>query len=71
MPKVIVMSELCKSCGLCIAACPKKILAVGSKANQKGYYPITVAEPEKCTGCALCGLMCPDVAIEVYKEASI
>ncbi|WP_245823972.1 4Fe-4S binding protein [Sporomusa malonica] len=64
-----VLSEKCKSCGLCIAVCPRKVLAVGDKANSKGYYTIVVTDEESCVGCALCGLVCPDVALEVYKES--
>ncbi|MFZ5753764.1 MAG: 4Fe-4S dicluster domain-containing protein [Bacillota bacterium] len=67
MPKVVVLSEYCKSCGLCVEICPKKILSIGDKVNQKGYYTVTVTEEEKCTGCTLCGLVCPDLALEIYK----
>lgn len=68
MPKVEVLSEYCKSCGLCVSVCPKKILTIGDKANRKGYYPVVVSEPEQCIGCSMCGVMCPDLAIEVYRE---
>ena len=67
MPKVIIAGDRCKSCGLCVNVCPKKILAVGDKPNAKGYYPIVMTEEEECQGCALCALMCPDVVFEVYK----
>ncbi|HWR45936.1 4Fe-4S dicluster domain-containing protein [Sporomusa sp.] len=69
MAKVQVFSEKCKSCGLCMAVCPRKVLAIGDKANSKGYYTIIVAAEENCVGCALCGLVCPDIALEVYKES--
>ncbi len=69
MAKVSVFSEKCKSCGLCIAVCPQKVLAIGDKANSRGYYTIVAAEEEKCVGCSLCALMCPDVALEIYKES--
>lgn len=67
MAKVEVLSKYCKSCGLCIEVCPKKILAIGDKANDKGYFTVVCEDQEKCIGCALCAKMCPDVAIEVYK----
>ncbi|HML34878.1 4Fe-4S dicluster domain-containing protein [Sporomusa sphaeroides] len=69
MPKIHIFGEKCKSCGLCIEVCPKKVLAVGDKANSKGYYTIIAAEEDKCVSCALCALMCPDIALEVYKES--
>ncbi|SCY96373.1 indolepyruvate ferredoxin oxidoreductase subunit alpha [Alkaliphilus peptidifermentans] len=67
MAKVEVLNEYCKSCGLCIDICPKKILVIGDKANKKGYFTVKCEDQEKCIGCALCATVCPDVAIEVYK----
>lgn len=67
MAKVNILSEYCKSCGLCIEACPKKILAIGDKANNKGYFAVVCTDQEKCIGCTMCGIVCPDVAIEIYK----
>lgn len=68
MPKVEVLREYCKSCGLCVNICPKKILAIGDKPNQKGYYPVEVTDQSQCIGCAMCGVICPDLALEVYRE---
>lgn len=67
MAKVIVLREYCKSCGLCVAICPRKVLVIGDKSNKKGYFPAVVTDQTKCIACTLCGLVCPDVAIEVYK----
>ena len=67
MAKTIVMSEYCKSCGLCVDICPRKVLEIGDKTNGKGYFAVKVKEQEKCNGCSLCGLVCPDVALEIYK----
>ena len=68
MGKVVVLGEYCKSCGLCVATCPRKVLAIGDKPNSKGYYTVVPAEPDKCVGCGLCGTVCPDLALEVYKD---
>ena len=68
MAKVIVKEELCKGCELCIKACPKEALAIGHKANAKGYYVVELKEPDRCTSCSLCGVMCPDVALEIYID---
>lgn len=65
---VIIDAESCKSCGLCIKTCPKKLLAFGEMHNSKGYHPPVQNNPEECIACGLCGLMCPDSAIQVYKE---
>lgn len=67
MPKITVNEELCKGCGLCTTACPKKIIVLGDKLNKKGYHPAHVFEIEKCISCAMCAMMCPDVAITVEK----
>lgn len=67
MPKVEVESERCKSCGICLTVCPKKVLRIGSRANSKGYYFVEAAQPDQCIGCALCGLVCPDIALKIYK----
>lgn len=60
--------ERCKACSLCMAACPRKILALDEgRINRKGYSPAYCTDQEKCIGCAMCATMCPDCVIEVYK----
>lgn len=61
--------ERCKGCELCIAVCPKKILALHKiKFNKKGYHPAGAVDPDSCTGCGSCAVMCPDGVISVYRE---
>jgi len=58
--------DICKGCGLCIIACPLKIVALDeSKINAKGYHPAGLIDEDKCTGCTSCAKMCPDVVIEI------
>lgn len=67
--KVTINEESCKGCGLCITACPLKIVKMNEKKiNASGYHPAHVDEPEKCSGCANCALMCPDVCITVERN---
>lgn len=65
---VTINAERCKSCGLCVDICPKKILKLGEIANSKGYYTVVMTDQDKCIACAFCALMCPDLVLEVYRE---
>ncbi|MDR1927442.1 MAG: 4Fe-4S binding protein [Oscillospiraceae bacterium] len=68
MAKVTFREDLCKGCGLCVEACPKKIVLMShEKLNARGYHPAQVEEMEKCIGCAFCATMCPDCVITVEK----
>ncbi len=68
MNKVTFKTELCKGCGLCVTACPKKIIVLDkSILNAKGYHPATITDSEKCIACAFCATMCPDVVIKVER----
>lgn len=63
---ISLYEDRCQGCGLCVEACPRKILIIDkSKVNRRGHTPAVITDREKCTGCALCALMCPDVVIEV------
>lgn len=67
MPKVKILKDRCKGCGLCTLTCPKHCLALGKQFNASGY-PYVQWQAEGCTGCAFCAEMCPDIAIRVYRE---
>jgi 2-oxoglutarate ferredoxin oxidoreductase subunit delta len=67
MGKIKIDAERCKSCGLCIVVCPKKLIAISKEANSQGFFPAESSPDGECTGCALCAETCPDVAIEVWK----
>ena len=63
-----ILEDSCKGCGLCIEACPLKLIGISSKINAFGYKSIEHLDPEgKCTACKMCAIMCPDMAIEVFK----
>ena len=68
MAKVTFNTDACKGCGLCVTACPKKLLVIAEdQINAKGYSPATMTDMEKCIGCAFCATMCPDCIITVEK----
>lgn len=68
MVTTIFQADACKGCGLCVAACPKKIIVLAEEINSMGYHPATVIDQAACNGCAMCARMCPDVIIEIRKE---
>ena len=70
MNRVVFDRDRCKSCALCVDACPRHILALAEGLNAKGYHPVELHDPEKCTACALCGVVCPESAVTVHKEVA-
>jgi 2-oxoglutarate ferredoxin oxidoreductase subunit delta len=70
--KVVIDSERCKGCYLCMSVCPSEAIFVSSTLNQQGYYPVEPSnngiDGKGCIACAMCAVICPDIAIEVYRE---
>ncbi|MFP5233825.1 MAG: ferredoxin family protein [Acidobacteriota bacterium] len=60
----------CKGCGLCIEACPPKVIAMGERLNRYGYRTAVYAGAG-CTGCGICFMACPEPgAITVLRLAN-
>jgi 2-oxoglutarate ferredoxin oxidoreductase subunit delta len=57
-----INKRLCKSCGICIAMCPKNIFT-----KDEDGKPFE-ARPEECVFCGMCESMCPDFAIRILEE---
>ncbi len=68
--KIIINTERCKGCGLCITVCPKKSIVISTQSNSTGYFPAK-ANNNDCSGCAACAIMCPDAVIEVLRDSKI
>ena len=68
---VVVNTERCKGCNLCVVACPTQTLALTtSEVNHKGYAYCYEANPDSCIGCSSCAIVCPDGCISVYKKSA-
>ena len=65
---VVIDTERCKGCNLCVVACPIGTLSLSKmEVNHKGYAYCCDEHAENCIGCASCALVCPDACITVYK----
>lgn len=65
---VVINTEECKGCGLCIEACPIKVLLLSEKFNTHGYHTSSY-KGDGCTGCGVCFYTCPEPgAITVFKR---
>jgi NAD-dependent dihydropyrimidine dehydrogenase PreA subunit len=61
--------EECKGCGLCVEACPPRVIAMSERLNHYGYRTATYAGAG-CTGCGICFTVCPEPgAITVFRLA--
>jgi len=52
-------TEECKGCGLCMEACPPKVIGMSERMNHYGYRTALYAGAG-CTGCGICFMACPE-----------
>lgn len=57
-PKIVILDDYCKGCGICVALCPTQTL--GFEAGKA-----KVVDIKTCIRCMFCELRCPDFAISV------
>jgi NAD-dependent dihydropyrimidine dehydrogenase PreA subunit len=68
--RVDLNAEECKGCGLCVEACPPKVLQLASFLNRYGYHPV-IYTGAGCTGCGICFFACPEPGgIVVWRAKS-
>ena len=63
---VVIDTESCKGCDLCIEACKPGVLRMtADAANTRGYrHPELLVG---CTGCRACAHVCPDFCFQVFR----
>jgi NAD-dependent dihydropyrimidine dehydrogenase PreA subunit len=60
----------CKGCGLCVEACPPRVIGLSDQLNHYGYRTATYAGAG-CTGCGICFMVCPEPgAITVLRAVN-
>jgi len=68
---IVVDSERCKGCEVCIPSCPTEVIELAKEVNGKGYHYAYMANQDACIGCANCAIVCPDGVITVYKVKKV
>lgn len=62
--KVVLNPKWCKSCGICVDFCPKKVFEFSKDGR------VVVVREGDCIGCRNCEIRCPDYAIEIWEGES-
>lgn len=65
---IVVNTDRCKGCSLCVEACPARVIALGKSVNVHGYPFVEAVNEDACIGCASCAIVCPDGCITVYRK---
>ena len=65
---VVVDTDRCKECALCVSACPQGVIVLANRVNVHGYPYVEPTQIDKCTGCTSCAIVCPDACITVYRQ---
>ncbi|MEG1480262.1 MAG: 4Fe-4S dicluster domain-containing protein [Kiritimatiellia bacterium] len=70
LPYPSIESDCCKSCGRCVAVCPKHCLKISEVYNRYGVKAVAYAG-EGCIGCGMCWYNCPEpYALRIIKDAA-
>lgn len=69
MASITIDEKVCKGCGLCANACPKKVISLSEhRMNANGYLVAEAVNPGQLHRLLrFAPIMCPDLAITVEK----
>ena len=67
MIEILINSERCKGCGLCIGVCPRNILSMSKETNGNSYK--YVIQKGDCAGCENCYSICPEGTVIEIKRS--
>ena len=66
---IVVDTERCKGCALCVEACPHDVIALAQKkVNVHGYRYVEAVVPDPWVRWTSCAIVCPDGCITVYRK---
>ena len=68
MSNVIIDTNKCKACDLCVRACPKKLLKLGNSINSNSYQYVVITDDKECVSCGNCAVSCPDRVLSVFQN---
>jgi NAD-dependent dihydropyrimidine dehydrogenase PreA subunit len=68
LPRPVIDTDECKSCGRCVVACPQKCLRLAGRLNRRGVHPVEYAGAG-CTGCGVCFYNCPEPYVIAIQKA--
>jgi 2-oxoglutarate ferredoxin oxidoreductase subunit delta len=67
--EVIIDSEHCDGCGVCLSFCPKDLIETQEdKFNSRMLHYAIVVKHEECAGCGQCERLCPTVSLHILEK---
>jgi len=66
--EIIINSEQCDGCELCLSFCPKDTIQKSEdKFNSRMLHYVIVVKPEGCVGCGQCFRLCPTASLYILE----
>ena len=65
--EVIIESEQCDGCKICVDFCPKELLEVSEETNSRMLHYVVITDPDNCLGCKQCERLCPTTSIFIKE----